>query len=575
MRKVAFLFLFGLVFSMRAQEPQDTKLFLVPQELKADEDCYVFATLDRSGTKRYKGQVRGFSPNAAGPQLGLIVIEIFGEPFGETGIYSAMSGVPVCVKRKGKWYKIGNISRGSLFARKSLAYLTPIHDVLAAEYDTTTASKVSFGVGRSLFFSLTHFEILSSDKRYDSVFKNFFRNLSIEPVNFIGSFSNFGDTLQRVNVSAGKVLGIQLMWGDIDLTAYGTVSHIDGNKIWLLGHPLFGLGPVEYRIVDAEVLDYQSSYANSYLVVRPTGVPLGVITQDRNTGIFGKLGELPKNVIPVTVTMRESNRAKRIIDFKVVNNPFLTSQLLAYGVFSSVASHTRFYGDVTIFQKERIVIAAEEGKIDTVISSQAYVSSAGVPPKMFNELTEKYTAILSNPFSNVQIKSIEYEFEIFDERREKEIAKAYFVDDKPYFDRGDSTILKIILTQPHKPVLVIDFPFIIPSDAKDGKGKIIVGNSLAIQEEEGSQRNPGTLKSLLERMKSGRRKDAVYIYIQYPPYEVEQDKSGVTARGARKISKRVASNIEEYEVVLEGFYVSKSVKVDFKIGKDGNKENEN
>jgi hypothetical protein len=573
MSKVARFLLFGLViiFFAHAQDLQNTKLFLTVQELKPGEDCYVFATLGKDGIKPYKGEVRGVLKNAVGPHLDLIVIEVYGEPFGETGIYGGMSGAPVCVKRKGKWYKIGNISRGGLFARKSLAYLTPIHDVLAAEYDSTTAQRTSSRLRSVVPFSLTGLEILEGDKHYEEILKNLFRCLRIDEANLIGGFSGADSGVSRASqVSAGKVLGIQFMWGDIDLTGYGTVAHVDGEKIWLLGHPLLGLGPTEYRIVDAEVLDYQSNYARSYIVPRSTGIPLGVITQDRNTGVFGKLGELPKKTIPVTVIIKESNGVKRTVKFETVNDPFLTPQLLAYGVFISVISHMRYYGDVTIFEKEQISVMTAAGKIDTLISSRAYVSSDSAPIKMHKELLDNYLTIFQNPYSDVQVKGLEYEFSVFDERREKEISKVYFVDDKPYFDRSDETILKIILTQPRRQAIILDFPFKIPADVRDGKGKILVGNSLAIEEEEGSQRGgPGTLKSLLEGLKSERRKDAIYVYIQYPPYELEKENNGVTIKGARKISKRIASNIEEYEIVLEGFSINGSAVVGFKVGKDG------
>ena len=41
----------------------------------------------------------------------------------------------------------------------------------------------------------------------------------------------------------GDPIGVALMSGDLELGATGTVTDVDGNRVYAFGHPFYGLGP--------------------------------------------------------------------------------------------------------------------------------------------------------------------------------------------------------------------------------------------------------------------------------------------------------------------------------------------
>lgn len=576
---IIFLIAHSIIF---AESPPQKFGFLKVEAVKEGENCYVWSTLDLEGVKKYTGKIKGVLKNAISPGYDVILIEVFGKPFNNNGIYAGQSGSPVFVKRNSKWYKIGTVSYADNFAKKALAYVRPIYDVLSAKYDTSAVAlprskEKSFQ--RNSFSNGLPIPVIVSNLNESAFQEIFGENSLFKPMKQIlagnSKMAKNNDNSENKNkeskVQDGDVLAVQLLWGDFEFAGYGTVSHVEGKEIWMFGHPMVHIGSVEYRLAKTKVLDSQSSYMFSYIIPQSSDEEVGVITQDRETGIYGVLGKKPKKTISVVMKLTTSDGAYREIKFTSIHNAWWTPRLISYAIFSTAVSYMRSLGDITIFETDKIIVNTS-GLNDTLISSDAYASGNGLDFRLYFNIYSKIQSLMNNPYSDVRINNIEYSFKVFDEQRERVIAKAYFVDDKPGFLQGDSTNLKIILTQPRKEALILDFPFKIPKDVQDGKGKIIIGNSSAIQNEEGAQSGGGSLKDLFNNLKSSRREDAVYVYIVYPPYPLDEEKSQTTPKGFKQIAKRFASNIEEYELPIEGFSIKGMTTVQFRVGKSAGED---
>ena len=78
----------------------------------------------------------------------------------------------------------------------------------------------------------------------------------------------------------------------------------------------------------------------------------------------------------------------------------------------------------------------------------------------------------------------------------------------------------------------------------------------------------------MESLNQKRRSDAVYVYTVLPPSKVDPGESGQACSIKlgdidailRKTSKRLSSNVEEYEIVVSDFQVSGSKELNFEIG---------
>ena len=86
----------------------------------------------------------------------------------------------------------------------------------------------------------------------------------------------------------GDAIGVALASGDIDMGATGTVTHIDGDRIYAFGHPFYNLGPAQFPITRAYVYTILPSLLTSFKI-SSMGETIGTMTQDRPTAIAGTL----------------------------------------------------------------------------------------------------------------------------------------------------------------------------------------------------------------------------------------------------------------------------------------------
>ena len=47
-------------------------------------------------------------------------------------------------------------------------------------------------------------------------------------------------------LAPGDAVGVALLTGDFELGATGTVTHVDGDRVYAFGHPLYNLGPTQF-----------------------------------------------------------------------------------------------------------------------------------------------------------------------------------------------------------------------------------------------------------------------------------------------------------------------------------------
>ena len=80
--------------------------------------------------------------------------------------------------------------------------------------------------------------------------------------------------------------------GDLEMGATGTVTYVDGSRVYAFGHPFLNLGPTQFAMTRAHVYAVLPSLDSS-LKIASLGPVIGTMTQDRATAIGGTLGARP------------------------------------------------------------------------------------------------------------------------------------------------------------------------------------------------------------------------------------------------------------------------------------------
>lgn len=105
--------------------------------------------------------------------------------------------------------------------------------------------------------------------------------------------------------------------GDITAGAVGTVSYVDGDRVWGFGHPLDAAGRRSLFLQDAWVYTIVANPldvgdATSFKLAVP-GHDLGTLTEDGRSGVGGVVGELPPHVaLRIATRDTATGRVRRI-----------------------------------------------------------------------------------------------------------------------------------------------------------------------------------------------------------------------------------------------------------------------
>lgn len=152
----------------------------------------------------------------------------------------------------------------------------------------------------------------------------------------------------------GAAVAVGLASGDITASAIGTVSYVDGQSIWLFGHPLDSVGRRDLFLQDAYVYAVVNNplgldEASTYKLAAP-GHDLGTISGDGIASVTGRLGALPDR-FPMRVLVRDVDSGRlevsdlSLADERGVGLPTGSSALSAVGPLAiAQASYTALGG---------------------------------------------------------------------------------------------------------------------------------------------------------------------------------------------------------------------------------------
>jgi len=144
------------------------------------------------------------------------------------------------------------------------------------------------------------------------------------------------------------------------MTATGTVTWIDGERVLGFGHPLFGLGAIDIPMTGATVQTLLPSLMRSSRVATPTA-EIGALRQDRASGVFGLLDARPR-MIPVRLQISDALRGDQVYSFDIADDPLLSPLLLYVSLGGILTSRERPAGSATIRLREGSVIKMADGE---------------------------------------------------------------------------------------------------------------------------------------------------------------------------------------------------------------------
>src|SRR5207248_1695290 len=154
-------------------------------------------------------------------------------------------------------------------------------------------------------------------------------------------------------LEAGGPLAVALITGDFDLSGIGTVTHIEGQRVYGWGHPFFGLGTCEFPLMTGYIHTIYPRQSVSFKMGSPLKT-VGVINADVSTCIAGWLDHKP-DMMPVSMSIaREPGGPGKTFNVEVVRQPSLMATLVFTALTNSVDMEGELPEELTAELEARI-----------------------------------------------------------------------------------------------------------------------------------------------------------------------------------------------------------------------------
>jgi hypothetical protein len=508
--------------------------------------------------QEFKAHIVGVLRNVQGPRRDLILARLEGAGLAESGVAQGMSGSPVYIDGR----LIGAVSYSiGAFPKEPIAGITPIAEMKDATGLTgrpsTQLARRSLGEGRAPLelpitregltaalraaqMRLMPFAAAAADVQAIGLSQSAGSQLGmmLRPIStplvmsgfepetvalLSGAFSEAGFTpvvsgalggqTPQAKLSGplreGDAIGVSLLSGDLEMGATGTVTHIDGDKVYAFGHPMYNLGPAAFPMTRAYVHTVMPSLMTSFKI-SSMGETIGTIQQDRATAIAGTLGSGPR-LIPMRVSLERSNdpsgSARRSFTYQVVDDQLFTPLLAYVAMFNTLASYERQFGATTFAVKSRARITGHADlAVEDVFTGDTPLLGASTA------VAGPLSVLLTNDIEPIKLEGLDVQIVSSEAPRSISIERVWLDDIRP---RAGRTLPLKILTRSYRGDETIStVPIEIPANAT-GSLSILVSDGKALnaieQREQRRSLDPQTVAQMVKLLNDTRRNNRIYI----------------------------------------------------------------
>lgn len=286
--------------------------------------------------------------------------------------------------------------------------------------------------------------------------------------------ANLTDDERNVALEPGGALVAAMITGDFDMSGIGTVTHIEGKRVWGWGHPFFGMGGCQFPLMTGYTHLILSRSSISFKMGAPIKT-VGVINADVSTCIAGWLDRAP-DMMPLSSTVLRDGDAPKTFNVKIARNRSLTPQLTTMALVNCIDQEGDLPEEVTAHLKLKIDVEGRESiVIDDLYSGSAYAGGKG-PQAMYGSTALILQLLMGNSFENIRVKGVEASTEILAGRRTADIESVEL--DSDVVAPGE-TLKAIVLLRPYKGArqrVTLTLP--VPLDLPDGNYTALIGDDL-------------------------------------------------------------------------------------------------
>jgi hypothetical protein len=333
-----------------------------------------------------------------------------------------------------------------------------------------------------------------------------FRDYGFIPVAGAAAAAQLPETTSTsTSLRPGAAVGINIVSGDFNMGATGTVTEVIGNKIYAFGHPFFNLGPIAFPMTKAHIHTLLPSMMSS-MKISTLGDVIGTVHQDRATTIAGLTGAAP-STIPVKISLESERGFKKQFEFRVVNDQLFTPLFTYASILSTLTSYERETGAATFNIKGTMNVKSHgQIKIEDVFSGNtASMNTAG-------SIMAPLTFLLDNDFEPIQIEAVDLTIQSTEQPRTATIERVWLDSARPR--AGRTVPLKVLMRTYRGDEVIQTVPLEIPANATGSLSVMVSDGARLAQWERREVRQPTEPRSvpqLMRALNTARRNNRLYV----------------------------------------------------------------
>ncbi len=483
-------FLVPAVLVLAAAASAQTK-FLPLKDVKAGMRGVGRTVFAGNRIDEFQVEILGVLDNI-GPKESLILARLSGGPLEHTGVMQGMSGSPVYIDGK----LVGAVAMAFPFAKDPIAGIRPIEEMLKVEA-TPTPPTVQRAAARPQPSALGERDLTRVFQKPESVAAGESRLVNIAtPVSF-GGFSRAtldrftpqlrvlglepmqavtsgGDIAPRMgnpaDLKPGSMISVELMAGDLSVGADGTVTYIDGNRVYAFGHQFLGVGSTALPFARSEVIALLPN-VNTSFKLSVAKEWMGVLNQDRDTAVAGQVGQRPV-MAPVSITVARGGREIDSYHMQMINDPLLSPLLTQMAVSSVIDATERSVGAASVRISGEIEFrnAPAPVRIDNIFAAD---NGAAAQASLSAAVPVAY--VLQSSFAALQLKNVSLRVEVLDRRDELTIDSV--VASRRQVRPGEKLRLDIVLAGDNGSEITRSVEYTVPIGAPPGPLYVTVSDA--------------------------------------------------------------------------------------------------
>jgi hypothetical protein len=317
----------------------------------------------------------------------------------------------------------------------------------------------------------------------------------------------------------GAPLSIAMVTGDFDLSGIGTVTHVEGDRVYGFGHPMFSLGACQFPMMTGYIHTVYPRASVSMKMGSPLKV-VGVLDTDVSTGVAGRLGPRP-DMLPLSVRVKAGRYSEpRTFHVEMVREPNLLPTLVMAVLTNAIDTEGNLPEELTAHIKATVRLKDHDPiELRDTLSGPRYTGPMGASA-MFGPIASIVNILLRNSMTPVRIESIDCDVAIDPGRTVAAIETVRLASDR--LEPGQTLRASVTLKPFKGDRQTVEVALPLPVDLPEGAYEASVcdlANGLRRQiRNEPSLMEPRDLDGVLKaiRVQTATRRTALSLHVPLP-----------------------------------------------------------